>query len=183
MICGGGFSMRVGWSGFGSVLLAFSLAVASPAHAQVSAYADFTASKLTNLTGTSVLYGPTIGLTANLVPLSRVKIGVDLRGSFLGGSQRLDGLALGPIFTFSIKGLKPYAEILVGYARYNDGLGTSTSATTDGQLNFAGGIDKHITDHFDWRIVEYEYEQYYALGGQYNPKNFSTGVVYHFASK
>jgi hypothetical protein len=175
--------MRFGWSSFGTALLALSLAAACPAHAQVSAYADFTAAKLTNLVGTKVLYGPSIGLTATLVPLSHLKIGVDLRGSFLGGSQRLDGLALGPIFTFSVKGLKPYAEILVGFARYNDGLGTSTSTTTDGQLNFAGGIDKHITGHFDWRIVEYDYEQYYALGGQFNPKNFSTGVVYHLAPK
>ncbi len=175
--------MRLGWSGFACALLALSLAAACPAQSQVSAYGEFTAAKLTNLVGTNVLYGPTIGLTATLVPLSHIQIGVDLRGSFLGGSQRLDGLALGPKFTFAFKGMHPYAEILVGYARYNDGKGTASSATTDGQLAAVGGIDRHITQHIDWRIVEFEYQQYYALGGQYNPKNFSTGLVYHFAAK
>jgi hypothetical protein len=176
-------SLRSVSSAVGSVLLALCLVGARPAQAQVSAYADFTASKLTNLVGTSVLYGPTIGLTATVVPLSHIKIGVDLRGSFLGASQRLDGIALGPSFAFSVKGLKPYAEILVGFARYNDGLGNPSSATTDGQLDFNGGVDKRITDHIDWRIFEFGYEQYYALGGQFNPKNFSTGIVYHFAQK
>ncbi len=175
--------MRLVQLGFGSALLALCLAGASPAQAQVSAYADFTAAKLTNLVSTSVLYGPTIGLTATLAPLPKVKIGVDLRGTFLGGKKRLDGLAIGPVFAFSMKGVKPYAELLVGYARYNDGLGNPSSATTDGQLDLVAGIDKHINSHIDWRVFEFGYEQYYALGGQFNPKNFSTGLVYHFAAK
>jgi hypothetical protein len=173
--------MRLVSSAFGSALLALSLAGATPAQAQVSVYADFAAAKLTNLTNTYLLYGPTIGLTATLVPLSHVDIGADLRGSFLGGNRRLDGIAVGPRFSTTVKGLKPYAEVLVGFARYNDGLGASTSATSDAQLDVIVGIDKHIRHRIDWRIVEYSYEQFYALGGQFNPKNFSTGLVYHFA--
>jgi len=175
--------MRFGWSAFCSALVAISLVAARPAAAQVSAYADFTTDRFTNNGGTSYLFGPTIGLTATLVPLSHLSVGADLRASLMGGKQRLDGIAIGPVFAFSSNNVKPYAEILVGFARYNDGLGTSTSASTNSELDIIGGIDAHLKGHLDWRVVEFAYQQYFAIGTQVVPVSLSTGIVYRFGAK
>jgi hypothetical protein len=101
----------------------------------------------------------------------------------MGGSQRLDGIAIGPVFSASSKGIKAYAEILTGFARYNDGLGTPTSTSTNGVLEVIGGIDAHIKGHLDWRAIEFAYEQYFAVSSQVNPVSLSTGIVYRFGAK
>jgi hypothetical protein len=175
--------MRFGWSAFCSALVALSLVAARPAAAQVSAYVDFTTDRFTNNGGQNYLFGPTIGLTATLVPLSHLSVGADVRASLMGGKQRLDGIAVGPIFSFPTKGFRPYAEILTGFARYNDGLGTSTSASTNSQLEIIGGIDAHIKGHLDWRVAEFAYQQYFALGTPIVPVSLSTGIVYRFGAK
>ena len=153
---------------------------AGNASGQVNVYVDFSAAKLTNLVGTSVLYGPTVGAAANFAKAGPVQLAFDLRGAFLGGSQRLDQISLGPKATLGTRHADVYAEFLVGYARYNDGLGNPASASTDGEFQIIAGLDHAVTKHVSWRVFEFGYEQYYGLGGQFNPKTFSTGAVYRF---
>jgi hypothetical protein len=167
-------------------LLVFALAVLTggQASAQVSAYVDFSASKLTGLgtngsEATNVLYGPTIGLTAHVAGLKRLQFAADLRAGFYGSGQKLDEIALGPKASLGVRKFTVYTEFLVGFGRYNDGLGHSASASTDAQIELNSGIDRRVTKRFDWRVFEYGYEQYYGLGGNYNPKTFSTGLVFH----
>ena len=148
------------------------------AHSQVSFYADFSASKLTNSTGTNYLYGPTIGGSIELLPWGPIKVGGDIRGSFVGsGGKRLDGIVVGPRLSLHVKPLhlKPYGEFMVGFARYNDGAGT---ASTDSQIQVNTGVDRQVAKLIDWRVFEYGYSQYYGQGGQFNPKTFSTGIVF-----
>ncbi len=171
--------MRFRWL----IMCVLGAALVKPAAAQVSAYVDLSASKLTNLVGTNVLYGPTIGLTAQVANKAHLKLYADIRGEFLGGSNRLDGLALGPKLGLPIKKFEAYAEILVGFARYNDGLGKPASATTDAQTEVNFGLDRRVSQRLDWRVFDYGYTQYYALGGQFNPKTFSTGVVVHIGAR
>lgn len=162
------------------------VASAVPAVSQVSAYAEFSASKLTggiSTQTTSVLYGPTFGITAQLANKPRLKFYGDVRAGLYGTSQRLDGVAVGPKIGYPIKKFEAYAEALVGFARYNDGLGNKASATTDAQIQFNFGADRRVTERLDWRVFEFGYEQYYALGGVYNPKTFSTGVVVHLGKR
>jgi len=152
------------------------------AHSQVSFYGDFSASKLTYQSNTSVLYGPSIGAFVNVADLKIVKLSADLRATFTGSSGvRLDGIVVGPRFERDIKflKLKPYAEFMVGFARYNNGLNQVASSSTDAQLQFIGGVDRSVARHFDWRIFDYSYMQYYGLSQLYNPQTFSTGVVFH----
>jgi hypothetical protein len=163
-----------------SALIAFFLTPAKPAAAQISAYGELTGAQLTNLVGTSVLFGPTVGVTDTLVRRIHVEAGIDLRGSFLGASKRLDGVAGGPVLSFWVRGIRPYAEFLVGYAHSNGGLSTPYSGASSAQIELIGGVDKQLNRHLYWRVFEYSYEQYYALGGEFNPKNFSTGLVYRF---
>jgi hypothetical protein len=158
---------------------AFAFTLAQPAVSQVSAYADFSASKLTNLVQTSVLYGPTLGITAELTHGRRFRLGGDVRGEIYGTSQRLDAAAVGPRAIVSLGKYEGYGEFLVGFGRYNDGLGNAASATTDSIIEINGGVDRNISSRISWRVFEFGYKQFYGLGGQFNPKTFSSGVVFH----
>jgi hypothetical protein len=169
------------------LLVLFTAGIAGPstAHSQVSFYGDFSASKLTYLSNTNVLYGPTIGAFANVTDLGPIKFSGDIRGTFVGSNGvRLDSLVVGPRFAAAIKfqKLKPYAEFMVGFARYNNGLNQVASSSTDAEIQVNAGVDRTIAKRFDWRIFEYSYSQYYGLGGEYHPKTFSTGIVFHLGS-
>jgi hypothetical protein len=173
--------MKVRWL-LGIALVGFS---ALPASAQISAYANFSASKLTGLVpaggpATTVLYGPTIGLTGRVAGSGHLRLYGDLRGGFYGGSVRLDEVSLGPKVGLDFKKYETYGEFMLGFARYNNGQNALASSSTDAQIELNFGIDRRVTKRFDWRVFEYSYEQYYGQGGNYNPKTFSTGVVYHF---
>lgn len=171
------------------LLLAAGFVVAQPAFSQVSVYVDLSASKLTGGTpqytvATDVLYGPTVGITKSFVGGHHMSLGGDIRGTFVGGAgKRLDGLVVGPRFALAVKKFSPYIEGMVGFARYNDGLNTKTSSTTDAQIQVNSGIDYKLSKSFDWRAFEYGYSQFYGNSGNYNPKTFSTGVVYHIGGR
>ena len=175
--------MRLGgWMGLALGLVGV-LAAQRPAAAQVSVYGEISASKLSNASNTYVLVGPTVGLSVPLADFFRVHLAGDLRGSFLGGARRLDGVMFGPRLSGHVKGFDPYAEFLVGFARYNNGQGTPASATSDAEIGVVAGLDRKLTSHFDVRVFEFTYDQYYALGGTFNPKTFSSGVVYHLGKR
>lgn len=157
----------------------FALCTAAAAPAQVNVYAGFTAVRLAKLGDNSFFYGPTAGLTADVVARTRFVLSADLRGGFYGGSRRLDEAALGPKVSFHVRSFQPYVEFLAGFARYNDGLGTPSSASTDGIINAIGGVARPINDRLDWRIFEFGYQNDYAYGGSFTPKTFTTGVFFH----
>ncbi len=164
--------------------VSFLLLAAMPAaFSQAKIYATVSASKLTNLVGTNVLYGPTIGISANVARRGGLDLSLDVRASFAGGSMRLDGVELGPNVGFHIRRYVVYGGALVGFARYNDGLGNPASASTDSQIDVIAGVDRRVSDRLDWRVFDYDYKQYYGLGGQFNPKTFSTGVVVHLGRR
>lgn len=168
------------------LVFALALAVVRPASSQVAAYVDFSASKLTGgltTVTTNVLYGPTIGLTAQVGSKAHLKLYADIRGGLYGSGQKLDELGLGPKVGLDFKKFEAYGEFLVGFGRYNDGKGNAASATTDSQIEINFGLDRRLSERLDWRLIEFGYEQYYALGGVYNPKTFSTGVVMHFGKR
>jgi hypothetical protein len=171
--------MKFGW------LLVFALgaAVAIPASAQVSVYGDFSASKLTGgLTTqtTTVLYGPTIGLTARIAGNKHLNLSGDLRSGFYHHSAGLDELAVGPKLGLGIKKFEVYSEVLVGFGRYHD---NNNAASTDAQMEVNIGLDWKRSGPIDWRVFEYGYQQFYGLGGEFNPKTFSTGLVVHLGKR
>jgi hypothetical protein len=87
--------------------------------------------------------GPTVGTFINVATLGPVKLAADLRGTFVGASGvRLDGVVVGPRIATSVKflKLKPYAEFMVGFARYNNGLNQVASSTTDAEIPINGGL-------------------------------------------
>jgi hypothetical protein len=164
------------------VVLTAGSAAPRTAHCQISFYGDFSASKLTYLSNTNVLYGPTVGSFIGVASARHINFSADIRGTFVGaGGVRLDGVVVGPRVATAIKfqKLKPYAEFMVGFARYDNGQSAVASSSTDSEIQVNTGVDRPVARVIDWRVFEYSYAQYYGLGGQYNPKTFSTGIVFH----
>jgi len=175
--------MKYGW-----VLLLLLVAGMAPrkAEAQAEVYGQFSVTDLTNLNGTNLLYGGTTGLVIDGPTWHSMVISADIQGRFVRKSgESLNGAAAGPRFSFPLKkhGLTPYGEFLVGFARYNNNyFPGQIGATTDSQIQINGGLAKRVSPRWDIS-ADYSYSQYYALGGQYNPKTFSVGAVFHFVKR
>ena len=125
------------------------------------------------------------GAKVGSIKLSRdMTLAADLRGSFLQrGGNRLDSVVFGPKVSTHLKRFTPYGEFLVGFGRYNDGLKTSTSASTDSQFQVNGGMDFKVRNSLSWRVFDYGYVFYQGQYQQYDPQVFSTGVVYNFGGR
>lgn len=164
------------------VLLLACLAIPRASRAQAAAYGEFSVSDLHNLTSTDILYGATVGVLIDGPSTKHFILSGDVQGRFVHKSgEGLDGLTIGPRISIPMKhGLVPYGEFMVGFARYNNP--NNGGATTDSTIQANIGVGKKISPHFDL-VADYSYSQYYALGGQYNPKTFSIGAIYHFSKR
>jgi hypothetical protein len=172
--------MKYGWV----VLLVFA-AVTAPlaARAQASAYGEFTASKLVGGPKGDYLYGGSVGVLIDGPHLfHKILLSADVQGRFVSHSgESLNGLAIGPRFAVQTHFLKlaPFAEFMVGFARYNDG---SNNSTTDNTFQVNGGVTRPLSSRLD-ALVDYSYAQYGVNNGEFNPKSFSGGIVYHFVKR
>ncbi len=169
---------------FGWIAAALLLGVTAPktSYAQAAVYGEFSVSDLHNAYTTDLLYGATTGVLIDGPTFHHVLLSGDLQGRFVRKSgESLNGITVGPRVSIHTKyGLVPYAEFMIGFARYNDP--TNGGATTDSTFQVNAGVSRHITSHFD-AVADYSYSQYYALGGQFNPKTFSIGTIFHFAKR
>jgi hypothetical protein len=148
-------------------------------HAQAAVYGEFSVTDLHNESTTDLLYGATTGVLVDGPTFHHVLISGDLQGRFVRKTgESLNGITVGPRVSIPVKyGLVPYAEFMVGFARYNDP--TNQGLTTDSTFQVNAGVSRRITPHFDL-VADYSYAQYYALGGEFNPKTFSIGTIFHF---
>jgi hypothetical protein len=173
--------MKRGWI---VLLLLVGFVAPSASLAQVAAYGEFSGSDLHNLVSQDTLYGATAGVLIDGPKLTHFfLLSADVQGRFVHKSgESLNGLTVGPRFSVPLKvaGLTPYAEFMVGFARYNNA--NNGGATTDSTIQVNAGISKRVSPRWDV-VADYSYAQYYALGGQYNPKTFSIGGVFHFLKR
>jgi opacity protein-like surface antigen len=172
--------MKIGWW----VLVVFvGLAIHGEAKGQAAVYGQFGVSDLTNLVQTDLLYGATAGVLYQ-GPLIRghVIISGDIQGRFMRKSgESLNGVTVGPRLSVPLKrGLAPYGEFMVGFARFNHS--SLAISTTDSTFQANAGLIKRLSPHWD-ASVDYSYAQYDALGGEYNPKTFSAGAIFHFVKR
>jgi len=157
------------------------------AHSQTAVYASFSDSVMTNLVTTQYVPGATVGLLVDGPLLfHHAQLATSIQGRFVESSTtKLNGGAAGPRFTFPLKhGFAPYAEFMVGFARlYSSGANTGFSgSTTDAELEINAGVARRIGPRLDI-VADYSYAQYYALGGQYNPKTVSIGAIFHLSRR
>jgi opacity protein-like surface antigen len=133
-----------------------------------------------------MLYGFTGGLIVDGPTWHHMTISADIQTRTVRKSgESLTGAGAGPRFSFPLKhGFTPYGEFLVGFARYNNSIYTyePMGSTTDGQIQVNGGVAKKVSPRWDIS-ADYSYSQYYALGGEYNPKSFSVGAIFHFVKR
>jgi hypothetical protein len=172
--------MKRGWLGL--LLLVVGLRAPLAAHAQVSAYGEFSGTYLHNLVTDYTLYGATTGVLIQGPSMKRFVLSADIQGRFVGSNgRRMDGVTVGPRFSIDLHRLKisPYAEFMIGFARYNNGAGL---ATTDGTFQVNGGAAKRVSPRWDV-VLDYSYSQFYEGGGEFNPKTVSLGAVYHFVKR
>jgi len=170
------------------LLLLVGFAIPRTSAAQVSVYGDFSATKLQNLVSDDILYGATTGVLADVVTRKHLVASADIQGRFVyGDSESMDGVTVGPRFAIPLKhGFAPYGEFMVGFARFHGNAQSvyynGTSQTTDSTIQLNGGLTKRLTPRFD-AFGEFSYAEYFAYGGQYNPKTFSVGAVFHFTKR
>lgn len=167
------------------VLLA-GVAIPDRAHAQFSTYLELTASELHNGPSGDYLYGGTAGALLDGPTLfNKAVVSADLQvRDVLNGGERLVGVAIGPRFSVPLKTLKltPYAEFMVGFARYRASNAPGAENTTDEQWQTNAGVSRGLSVHLDI-VADFSYSQYGANFGQYHPKSYSAGVIYHFAKR
>jgi len=164
------------------VLLLAALAMPRASHAQAAVYGEFSVTDMHNLVFTDQLYGATTGVLIDGPTFHHIVLSGDIQGRFVHKSgEDLDGATIGPRFTVMMKhGWAPYGEFMVGFARYNKV--NYASATSDSTIQANAGVGKRISPRFDL-VADYSYSQYYALGGQFNPKTFSVGTIFHFVKR
>jgi len=167
-----------------SLLLLAGAAVAPQAVAQVAVYGEFSGTDLTNLAGTDDAFGGTVGVVVDGANLGRHFIlATNFQARFVDDSvESLNSGSVGARFEVPMrKGrLIPYGEFMLGFARYNKA--SAQISTTDFMIQFNGGVAKQVSPHWD-AVVEFSYAQYYALGGQFNPKTVSIGAMYRFTKR
>jgi len=161
------------------VLLLITLAMPRASHAQAAVYGEFSVTDLHNAFTTDLLYGATTGVLIDGPTFHHVVLSGDIQGRFVRKSgESLNGVTVGPRLTVMMKhGLAPYAEFMIGFARYNDP--TNQGVTTDSTFQVNTGLGRRISPRFDL-VADYSYSQYYALDGEFNPKTFSIGTIFHF---
>ena len=168
------------------LFLLVGLLLPSCAHAQLSAYAEFTASDLHEGPSGDDLYGGTVGvLLDGPIFFKRIVASADVQVRDVNnGGERLVGVAIGPRVSFPLKRLKltPYAEFMVGFARYRASDEAGAENTTDDQWQTNAGVSRQISSHLDI-VADYSYSQFGANLGQYRPKSYSVGVVFHLAKR
>lgn len=184
--------MKVGgWFMLGAGIVFLATGAAGTASAQISVYADFSADRMTNLQTSKTAFGTTFGVQGEVYRHGPARIYGDIQGFYYNGqgvevnSDRLQlgGAEVGPKVGFVVRRFEPYAGVLVGFARYNDGRGNRNSGTTDTQIDGIFGLDLRLTRRLDYRVFEFDYKRYSADGGEFNPKVFSTGVVFHIGKR
>ena len=182
--------MKFSWLVVLVVVVGF--AVPRTSQAQVSVFGEVTASDLNDGKGADWLYGGTIGVVADGPTLfKRMILSADIQTGYVemsSNGERLASALVGPRFTFPLKKMKlnPYGEFLVGFGRYRN-VSTSTAtvtslSTTDDLFGIGAGVAKQLNSRLD-AVVEYDYTQYGANDGEFNPKSFSGGVVFHFIKR
>ena len=173
---------------FGCVFVALLVGVVAPRalRAQVSVYAEGSASDLHGGPAGDYLYGGTAGLLLDGPAISkRAVLSVDVQTRYVDNNgERLIGVAVGPRVSLPIHRLKlnPYAEFMVGFARYRASTTANAQNTTDNQWQVNMGVSRPVSSRLDV-VADYSYSQYGTNDGEYNPKSYSAGLIFHLSKR
>ena len=174
---------------------------ASSSRAQFSIYGTVTGERVGGFTctdpqsrcadndGKERPFGSNFGAFYDFKKFGPALIGADLRGGVTNANKsateygsssdlvRHYSALVGPRASFRtpLKALKPYAEILGGYARYND----ANVTTQNGQIQGYVGLDISIIPLLDLRAIEVGEGAIFG-SGTHNVQSIGAGLVLHF---
>ncbi len=160
------------------------LGAALPAGAQVAIYGEFSAANF-NVPNVGYQYGSTFGLYYDKYKIPFFKLGLDGRGTVVGGGS--DGASVrsglgGPRVSFKLPVIpfRPYVEGLVGAASAHAGAPGSAAyySATKFEYNGVAGLDYTVLPFIDWRVFEFSYGGLSSFNGSFNPRVLSTGIVF-----
>ena len=158
------------------------LAAPQALRAQVLVYMEASASDLKSGPAGDYLYGGTAGLLLQgPAVFKRLVLSGDVQTRYVDhNGERLMGVAVGPRASLPIHRFKlnPYVEFMVGYARYRASTAANAENTTDNQWQVNMGVSRPLSSRLDL-VADYSYSQYGANGGEYNPKSYSAGLIFH----
>lgn len=168
-----------------------SAACVLPASAQLSGYATVAATDYGytlnsafsngNYGFKGLSGGLLAGGTYNFAIQSRVTVGLDVRGDYAPGSKGGEFFATDLRVGFVPKKnpLRPFFGLGGGVVTtgHTTNLFNSATRSTSGGLLIDLGLDVRLTEHFDYRVLDYG-----AIAGSTVGTGFiATGVVYHFS--
>ncbi len=160
------------------------LALPLPAAAQIGLYGTFSAANF-NVPNVGWQYGSTFGIYDDKFSIPFFSLGLDGRGSVVGGSSSgasvRSGL-VGPRLVFKphVLPIMPYVEGLVGagYAQAGQQGSAAYYSATKFEYNGVAGVDYTFFPRLDWRVIEFSYGGLSGFQGSFNPKTLSTGIVF-----
>ena len=170
--------MKRGWM---ALLLLVSFALPVALHAQASVYGEFSTTRFFGTTEQSTFFGGTVGVLIDGPTIfHKLVVSPDIQGRFLGSNgENLDSGTVGPRFSLPLHRARitPYGEFMIGFARY--GGGPAGIASSDYIFEVNAGVTRQLSPHWDG-VFEYSYSQFGYNDGEFNPKTFSIGGIYHF---
>jgi hypothetical protein len=163
------------------VLLAVFVSVVTfasgSASGQVSAYGEFTTTHLSNPVNNQFIYGGTAGVLAGGPKFHALLLSIDLQSRFSdSGGTALNGVTLGPRIALQPYFLKlsPFAEVNIGFARYNS---PTENASTDYIFGGQVGATRQISSRVAL-VADYSFSRFGYDLGEYRPQAFSIGAVF-----
>jgi hypothetical protein len=173
--------MKRGWM---VLLLLVGFAAPVALRAQASVYGEFSATRFFGTNEQSTFFGGTVGVLFDGPTIfHKILVSSDLQGRFVDAhGESLNGGTVGPRFSLPLHRVKltPYGEFMVGFARY--GGGPAGAASTDYLFEGNAGVWKQLSPRWDG-VIEYSYSEFGYNVGEFNPKTFSIGGVFHFVKR
>jgi hypothetical protein len=169
--------MKLYWM---TLLLFAGLILPSAGRAQISLYAEGGASDLAGGTGAHFLYGGAGGILFNVpVPAKHILLSADIQSRYVQSSgERFIVALVGARLTIPLNkfGLNPYGEGSLGFGRYRASTAPGAENTSDNVWQVQAGVTRRLAPRLDL-VADYDYSQFGADNGRFNPKNFNAGVV------
>ena len=105
-------------------------------------------------------------------------------GRTLSASASRYDLMFGPRYNFRLGTFNPFAEALFGFEHmrvsFNPALTNAPDADTAFAMAFGGGLDLHVSEHFDVRAIQADYVPTFFNSKSQNNYRFGAGLKVKF---
>ena len=105
-------------------------------------------------------------------------------GQLFSAKVRRYDLLFGPRYNFRLGRINPFVEGMAGFEHmlvmFGDGLPDARRADTAFAMALGGGVDLHVSDHFDVRPIQADYVPTFFSGSHQNNYRVGAGLKVRF---